>query len=191
MTKLVNGYRQHNTENCTGSLIRVRHRLLIVSAWHCFDGIRDLSRPPIITMSDDSRREARLLKTGQSIDADWAVLEFTTSRFDDRQLVVLPLDTAALPETGQAVLMAGFNSDYFGDGGETLTYDPKCHIEERDSFNLTTNCVAFKGASGGPVLRRLDNGRYALSGIVSRGDNRKVSIFLHTQGFYRQLPRAF
>ncbi|MEM9398113.1 MAG: serine protease, partial [Pseudomonadota bacterium] len=47
----------------------------VLSAWHCFEDYRDLSRDILFTTVNGQSAKARLVSSGGSMRADWALLK--------------------------------------------------------------------------------------------------------------------
>lgn len=103
------------------------------------------------------------------LEHDWAVV--TLDRDISRLTGVIEVD-AALPQSGAAIVQAGYSRDH----SHVLTVDRDCHVRQASTAQglFTHNCDATFGDSGSPVLRR-DGEGYRLLGLHSalrgRGDN--------------------
>lgn len=85
--------------------------------------------------------------------------------------------------------MAGFSGDEgIGDSGESLSFDPDCRLIDYDAHWGRTNCQAFKGASGGPVLIT-QNGEKQLIGVISASDDSGRRLFTPITRFRQALRR--
>ncbi|MFV8816251.1 trypsin-like serine peptidase [Haliea sp. E17] len=189
------GYGSHRRENCSATLVGTpgsRRADTLVTAWHCLEDYRDLSRPITVTLRSSSgaaiTREARRVADGGGMYADWAVLKLLQA-VERSEVAPLPvhLDLAdqALPVT-----MAGFSADAgLGAGGEILTYDPDCRITRQERRESESDCRAFKGASGGAVIQLDGDGAARICGVISRGDSASVSYFVPLQRFRSELNR--
>ena len=112
------------------------------------------------------------------MSADWALLSLNRSAQTMQNTSYLEL-AKIRPIEGQLILMAGFSRDQqLGDNGSTLTFDPDCQVRHTPSGAnaIYTNCTAFKGASGGPVLT-LESDTYKVLGVISAGDEAGLSLF--------------
>lgn len=175
LSRWQDGQKTHWVEDCTATLVAtVPPRLL--SAWHCFDGRLDLAKPARVLV-DKRWHPVRLERSGGSMAADWALLSMPDILADTA--LALPIASAA-PDTGAPIVMAGFSGDSgLGASGEALTYDPDCTVQAPKDSWLTTDCVAFKGASGGPVLQRRESG-WSVTGVISARDPSGPVMFLPT-----------
>ena len=109
--------------------------------------------------------------------ADWALLQLdppipagrgATAELDGRTVAA-----------GTRLAMAGFSGDPgLGAGGERLTYDPACRVTGLSGPDRLTDCLAYKGASGGGAFH---GGR--LVGVLSRGDSQGRSIYVPAARF--------
>lgn len=195
-SRLQKGYRVHNVEDCSATLISSPGSMqanTIVTAWHCLELYTDLTRPISFTLLPNSRepivREARLLATGGGMHADWAVMRL--------HRVVLNKEVEALAvhassaDPARSIAMAGYSRDGgLGDHGQTLTFDPACAITQQGRDVSDTNCAAHKGASGGPVVQREESGNLRFCGVISQGDGAGLSTFVPVARF-RQTARSY
>lgn len=188
-TRFVDGRRQHHIEDCSATLLPSPsgdRADTLVTAWHCLDQYRDFSKPLVVTFESDSgepvARTAYRLTSGGGMHADWALL---------RLFQPLPAATVpALPvHPGRAapdlpLVMAGFSGDPgLGARGARLTFDPGCHVTGRQRHATGTDCLAFKGASGGAVVQLTADGQAMLAGVVSEGDGSGYSSFVPVERF--------
>ena len=187
--KYEEGRRKHHREDCSATLIANyagRYANSIVTAWHCLEAYSDLSKPIVFTLEPWGRQPltltARRLVDGGHIDADWAVLRLERAIPTD-EVQGLVLGRSTLPEN--AVLqMAGYSGDPgLGRNGGQLTYDPNCRATTTTKRFVSTNCLAYKGASGGAVVSMDSSGEVLLRGIISQGDSERLSIYVPTARF--------
>ena len=189
-----NGYPAHYDERCSATVVAPATHTsstLIISAWHCLEDYRDLSRPLLF----ESRREgvvrASLVVTGGSMYSDWALL-----RADRELSEFLPLpepntteassadaNTAAHP----ALLMAGFPRAPKHPGADPTVR--RCALIGRDGPDLRSNCILRKGASGGAVASGDKTPSYL--GVISRGDGESQSIFVPVARFLDRIRPYF
>ncbi len=185
--------RRFHVENCSATLIaqpqkkQARH---IVSAWHCFEHYRDLTHPIVFTLPTAAgkplQRSARLLGSGGDMRSDWAILELSEP-ITAQHAPALPV----LPQTTDtdAITLAGFSrDDGLGRSGEQLSYHSNCRILSRQGNVWRSNCLAFKGASGGAVVQ-INEGTAYLVGVVSAGNGEDVSLFIPVRVFRQELRR--
>jgi len=174
--RLEDGRRRHHEENCSAILVQsstgraLRH---LLTAWHCIEHYGDLAFPIQIALEHPDgevhRLTARLIESGGSMAADWAILRLSKP-LNDSNAKALTVSFASA-EPGDSVILAGFSRDAgLGRGGTVMTYDPNCRITEHHVENVESDCRAFKGASGGAVVR-LDGEEAYLIGVVSSGDS--------------------
>ena len=175
------GRRQHLQEDCSATLVSRRsgnRADTIVTAWHCLAFYSDLSRPITFLLPGQDRseeREAYRVADGGGMHADWAVLRLFQPVVSDLALAIHP-DRA---DPARPVSMAGYSRDpAMGDGGTRLTFDPSCLITRQWATVSDTDCVAYKGASGGAVVQLSLAGEPELSGVVSQGNGAGLSIFV-------------
>lgn len=184
-SRIHDGRRKHFIEDCTGTIVGTPVPRL-VTAWHCFADYNDLSNPPRFYFRG-KWHPSRLIASGGSMQADWAILAFPESLVENVKLLS---PGPAAPKTGSALTMAGFSGDAeLGDNGDSLTFDSDCRVLDYDDHWGRTDCTAFKGASGGPVLSVV-GGRLVLSGVVSAKDEQNRRLFTPIDRFIRALKRS-
>ena len=176
-----NGYARHFEEHCSATLVTTDAALpsrVLLSAWHCIEHYRDLSRDLVFETSDGRRHRARILASGGAMASDWAVLGLREALPGG---MVLAEPRAEGPREH---VMAGFPRREEGDA--LLVLRAGCRVTGEDGKDLRSDCVLSKGASGGAVVDALRRGgRYR--GVISRGDASTVSIFVPLHRFYRKL----
>ena len=189
-SRVEDGRRRHYDERCSGTLLAPPEggeARFVLSAWHCLEYYTDLSRDIRFELTGPAgqslRSQARAVASGGGMAADWALLELAppipaglgaTAELDPRALA-----------PGAHLAMAGFSGDPgLGAGGEQLTYDPDCRVTGASGADRLTDCVAFKGASGGGAFH---GGR--LVGVLSRGDSRGRSIYVPAARFLPAVNR--
>jgi len=196
--KIEQGYARHHVEDCSATLVRhgeSRDADIILTAWHCLEYYRDLSRPIVFAINDRDgnplRRTARRLVDGGGMHADWAIMRL------DRALpgeLATPIVTTAA--ASYSITLAGFSGDPgLGNAGAHLTYHANCSIIGEDRSALSTDCIAFKGASGGAVFG-VRAKEAQLLGVVSEGDGETVSTYVpitrisdHLDRYLREAPQ--
>ncbi|MEP1470311.1 MAG: serine protease [Halieaceae bacterium] len=187
--KYKEGRRVHHRENCTATLIGrdgAQQADHVVTAWHCLEFYRDLSMTITFSLPHHSAsatvREARKLVDGGGITADWAILRLT------KPVPLLP-SSALLVDAGEIdksepLVMAGYSGDSgLGQSGEALTYHENCRQVERLRQSTHTDCQAYKGASGGPVVRYSESGAFYLAGVISQGNGEGTSTYIPISRF--------
>lgn len=189
------GQRRHQRESCSGTLVApVGTRLadIVVTAWHCLEFYRDLSKPITFTLLPGSdraiRREAYRLADGGGMYADWAVLRL--SRPVDTGLIPAMELNPAQGDRQRPVTMAGFSGDNgLGMDGAVMTYHNDCRITRQHREGSETDCSAYKGASGGAVIQLSQQGVAQLTGVISRGNSEGISIYVPVTRFRRPLDK--
>lgn len=168
----VAGERRHRDENCSAALVAPR---TILTAWHCLEYYNDLSREPLFSLPHAPGQQpvpARRLADGGGMDADWALLRLAQPITDIAPLAVVPL-------AGGQVLVAGYaRDDELGRGGATLTWQAGCRLVDTGPRGVATDCVTYKGASGGVVM---SGG--GIVGVISAGDGTAQTWFAPSSGF--------
>jgi hypothetical protein len=189
------GHTSHYLEDCSATLVASPGRAeadTLLTAWHCLESYGDLSRPIVFTArtasGDRLEREARPLADGGSLHADWAILRLQRP-VPARELPYLHPHPESL-EPGRPVTMAGYSRDEaLGQRGQVLTFDPDCAITDRRPGRADTDCMAFKGASGGAVVQVTGSGKPFLCGVISQGDGAGHSTYAPIQDFRGVLNR--
>jgi hypothetical protein len=181
-----NGYAEHFDERCSATLIAASagatHSRLLLSAWHCVEDYRDLSRPLVFESAAGDRSRASILISGGGMHADWVLLRM-------REELPGPVSLTPAPSQGIGtasdlpLLMAGYPRDALR-AGSTLETASNCRIIEMDKADARSDCVLQKGASGGAVFSKEDH-RYL--GVISRGDGASESIFVPLERFHRRI----
>jgi len=185
----VEGRYSYFLEDCSATLVArpaAAHADTIITAWHCLEHYRDLSRPITFRLGETPGKilemEATRVADGGGMHADWAILRLREP--------VPASHTPALPvgaqgaDRGAPVIMAGFSRDEgLGRGGEVLTYDPGCRITGQVRRSADTDCTAHKGSSGGAVVQVSGSGEARLCGVISEGDGSGYSRFVPVGAF--------
>ncbi|MEQ8263015.1 trypsin-like peptidase domain-containing protein [Pseudohaliea sp.] len=189
-SRLEAGRRRHYDERCSGTLLAPPDggdAQFVLSAWHCLEYYTDLSRAIRFELTglagEVLESRARAVASGGGMAADWALLELNppipaglggTAELDGRTVAA-----------GARLAMAGFSGDPgLGAGGAQLTYDPACRVTGTSGADRLTDCLAYKGASGGGAFH---GGR--LVGVLSRGDSRGRSIYVPAARFLPAVSR--
>ena len=152
----------HVWEECSGTLVD-RHSGTVLTAWHCFDGGLDLTRPPLALIGDQWQ-PLRLGKVGGSMHDDWALTFLSKPIL--RSLQPLPVSFAA-PAIGDTLTMLGFQAPAIeGATGGRVLVSATCNVTGIGPNWTQTDCRLAKGASGGAVISGQGVGAN-LVGIVS------------------------
>jgi hypothetical protein len=164
----------------------------VVTAWHCLEYYDSLARPIRFTLyprrGEPLARTARVLSAGGSMNADWAILRLEQP-VPSSSVRALRIDALG-PAAGARILMAGFSGDAgLGEDGRRLTYHAGCRITAAAADTATTDCIAYKGASGGAVVLAKETGEHLLYGVISAGDSVATSIFVPLTRFHHTLTR--
>jgi hypothetical protein len=189
------GYRRHHREDCSATLLASRSGQkanTIITAWHCLEHYEDLSKPITFTllkgMDGEWVTQARRLDDGGGMHSDWAILRLQQAVSAERVLALEAHPARADPE--RSITMAGYSRDEgLGEKGERLTYDPACRIVHQGRRDSDSDCLAYRGASGGAVVQLSDEGQPLFAGVISRGDSESLSIFVPVEGFRATLLR--
>ncbi len=180
-----NGDRRHHEQHCTATLVSED---IVLSGWHCLEHYSDLSLNIVFTLPSaaaNTSRIARRVADGGGMHADWALLKLDKPvRTEVAAAVAVSAINEAKPGT-QGLTLAGYSRDkVMGKTGRRLTYHANCEILDNESYRVATNCVAFRGSSGGPVV--YDR---AIIGVVSAGDSERLSYFTPSRSFSSAVKR--
>lgn len=152
------GRKQHRIEFCSGTLMATQPPA-ILTAWHCFDGQQDLTKPPQGFVSGEWI-PLKLIASGDSMKADWALL--VPSDISDLSVPQGLSITAHMP---RVFSVAGYSRKQT-DESKVLSIDHDCAVMGQFEGWLTTTCDANKGSSGGPALAWID-GELKIFGVIS------------------------
>lgn len=196
--KYSQGYPRNHRENCSATLIARSSNSLptsavsdtIVTAWHCLEFYKDLSKTITFTLlygTDSSfSSEAVRVADGGSMQADWAVLRLLqpVPTTDIAALTLLPSKANPL----KPISMAGYSRN---NPQQRLSYDLDCDITSQpDKGSSASNCKALKGSSGGAVIQLSNTGKAMLTGVISQGDSQNLSLFVPVDAFRRSLDAS-
>lgn len=189
----VRGRRVNMREDCSATLVSRdgdSAANIIVTAWHCLEYYRDLSRPITFSLllpnTTPLTLTARRLADGGGMHADWAILKLERALAPHiaHSLAVHP----GRAEAGIPVTMAGY-SPAGDDRIRSLRFHANCRITAQQRNSTDTDCVALKGASGGAVAQRSVSGSMHFSGVISEGDGTGYSRFVPTSMFRQTLDQ--
>ncbi len=171
---------QHRTEHCSATVLHrdsASRAQYLLSAWHCVEHYRDLSHDIRFQLpGSEALHKARLVTSGGSMEADWALLKLQRPLpLADQNWTNLAYGNTS--DEHQFMTMAGYSSGpTFPEGQAPLSYHSGCRMLSAETARVATNCFARKGASGGPVVIDL-GGRPHLIGVVSGSDRQGRSYF--------------
>jgi V8-like Glu-specific endopeptidase len=170
------GERLHYREDCTATLIGAQ---TILTAWHCLEYYRDVSHDIVFKLpysAGGESRYARRLADGGGMRSDWALLHL------DRpisHITPVPVRMEFTARVDTPVSIAGYSrDDGLGAGGSILTWQAACAITDNEGYRVATNCLAYKGASGGPALFE-----GAIVGVISAGDGQGQTYYAPSSSF--------
>jgi len=159
---------------CTGAMVAPA---LVLTAAHCLkDAAGTALLPPTRIGVTLAGRQARgiALRVGAGFDpareapwaSDWALVSLDAPIGAGR---VLPL-LRETPPAGSILALPGFQRDDPG----ALLVDPACRYLglrriEGEGVMLAHDCAGTTGSSGGPLLLRGADGRFAIIGVQSKG----------------------
>ena len=166
------GERLHYREDCTATLIGAQ---TILTAWHCLEYYGDVSHDILFKLLGESRH-ARRLADGGGMRADWALLQLNRPIGN---ITPVPVRMEFEADVDTPVSIAGYSQDDgLGAGGNTLTWQSACTITGNEGYRVATNCLAYKGASGGPALFE-----GAIIGVISAGDGQGQTYYAPSSSF--------
>ena len=73
--------------------------------------------------------------------------------------------------------------------GAALTYHANCESMIQGEYSTSSNCQAYKGASGGAVVTYSATGAALFAGVISEGDSEGTSTFVPVSNFRSILNR--
>ncbi len=187
--KFERGHQLNHREDCSATLVAKAgsddSANVIVTAWHCLEFYRDLSKAIRFTLlygSDESfTTQAYRVVDGGGMHADWAILRLQQAVPSDtiRALKVHPEKADVL----RPIVMAGYSKN---SQGNQLSYDADCSIllpPNAGEKGHASNCSARKGASGGAVVQLSSQGEPLLAGVISQGDGGEFTVFVPVADF--------
>lgn len=187
------GRASHYLEDCSATLVSRSGSgtaQIIVTAWHCLENYHDLSRPIVFSLAGREnaalRVTARKLADGGGMHADWAIL-----RLERGISETIAASLSIHPERAditRPVTMAGYSTTA-NEPVRSLRYHENCRITAQQRVSADTDCVAFKGSSGGAVTQRSASGAVQFSGVISEGDSVGYSRFVPVSVFRNSLNR--
>ena len=133
--------------------------------------------------------EVRPIIDGGSMNADWAILELVERTPHPDQPFGLVLAEADAGHS-KTLSMAGYSRDPgLGDSGAALTYHANCESIIQGKYSTSSNCQAYKGASGGAVVKYSKTGTALFAGVISEGDSEGTSTYVPVSNFRSILNR--
>ncbi len=189
-----NGRTAHYIEHCSATLISDhanRSANTIITAWHCLENYLDLSREISFTLfhgdSTVTNHSARQLSSGGNLDLDWAVLRLNKP-IPNSLVKAMVINRQKNENIGHSTMtMAGYSRDPgLGQKGEALTYHAGCDSGEKIGQQLSSNCLVYSGASGGPVVissYRDKKFQHRLAGIISQGNGAGITTYVPDSAF--------
>lgn len=188
-----NGYARHFDERCSATLVsgeaEAMESRLILSAWHCIEYYRDLSKTLIYEQPGHPPVSARILVAGGSMRDDWVLLRLAKALPNP---IPLPISTSTLSEPRSAtqngqLIMVGYPID--GEAERARVVVSNCVHTPSSGRDRGSSCVIERGASGGAVFA----GNTPLGeqpeylGVISRGDRKSLSIYVPINRFRKRL----
>ena len=153
------GSRLHVIEDCSGTLVN-KNTGLIITAWHCFDGAMDLTRPARARI-DGEWLSLDLKATGGSMEEDWALVQATHTATTMSQAMPISFAPTA---TGDTVTMLGYTLS--PNSSLRSLVRTTCRVTDTGFYWVETDCRLEKGTSGGAVIRG-EGSTATVIGIVS------------------------
>jgi len=199
-------------KKCSASLVNLENyssSSVIITASHCLKGYNSNAGGLKFIIKS---KQGNMLQRFAAIYKDSHYIHKQTNKHSDYAILILDspiykkdVDPLSITKTPFYNLqkqykysfasLVGFSGD-IGDHGEKLTIDPKCKLFKFNTKYGKSNCIAYKGASGGPIVLNLSNNgknfQQYLVGIVShfkRKDFKHIYFAPNTQ-FYKDLVEA-
>jgi V8-like Glu-specific endopeptidase len=170
------GESAHYREDCSATLIGAQ---TILTAWHCLEYYRDMSHDIVFRLPYSTGQQSRLahrLADGGGMSDDWAVLQLNRPIVD---ITPVPVRMEFIADTDSRISIAGYSRDEgLGQRGNMLTWQATCAVTENEWYRVATNCLAYKGASGGPALVE-----GAIVGVISAGDGQGRTYYVPSSSF--------
>lgn len=191
ISRLEGSRRRHFIEHCSATSVTPGPFPLFLTAWHCLDGYESLLEPILLVTNHGLTLPLRLLDSGGSMTADWAVMQ-AMEPVDDLQWIPLGneplLSDAKVSAAGFAPAMTeSFDAQGDQSAKRQLLVHATCEVTDADNIPPISNCVAHRGASGGAILSRTDSGSVRLSGVISAGDSNSVVLYHPTAGLIERV----
>ncbi|MFT4521038.1 MAG: hypothetical protein ACI9JM_003449 [Halioglobus sp.] len=204
-SRRVEGRSSHHVEDCSATLVAAtQHQRAdtIITAWHCLEHYSDLTKPITFSLRSQSGEiitvKAKRLADGGSMLADWAVLRLQQAHLFNEFTPISIHRGRANPT--QPIIMAGYSREVVeekiaasaltaplikeaGGTARPFNIDPDCNITQQHRNTTDTDCMAQKGASGGPVIQLNKSGKAYYCGIISEGDGEGFSTFVPVTRF--------
>ena len=179
-SRRVKGTLRHHWEDCSGAIIDV-DPVTVLTAWHCFDGHNDLSKPPMVKLNNHWH-PGRLRQNGQGMHADWAIVTVTGAH----ESPSLPTDTSGDDlRLGGQITIAGFAIAEPTLPRQLLVRN-HCTIDSIGDQWSSSRCDSQQGLSGGPVL--VNHGStMRIIGVISARRNDKDLLFTSIAGVSMQI----
>lgn len=172
-SRITESHRAHHREQCSASVVQAKP-LMLLTAWHCFDGYDDLTRPPRVRIGQ-VWHSGRLIASGGSMRADWALI-----RVDQAPPIeAIPVDRTKRLSPGDAIWVLGFPA---ADGGEIRQsrWAYPCVVSGVLKHWLSSTCQGEQGVSGGPALV-WRAGKWRIAGVVSAKNDEGILLTPVTQ----------
>lgn len=185
--KILDDDKAHFIENCSGTLVNIGKKQRVISAWHCIEHYENFGKAITFTIIDKNNiRQTRrlfIIDSGDSMAEDWLILGL-------EEPIQMPHSVDLLHDNAEAeFIAAGFSGDdLIGNHGERLTYETNCtpSLASISPHQITLDCYAYKGASGGAIFSH-----DKLAGVISQGDNVGRISFVPVQRFIDVLKKTF
>ena len=163
----------HVTEACSGTVIDAA-RGLVLTAWHCLDGIVDLTRPPR-ALIDAQWHDMAIVASGGSMQKDWAVLRKLSSPIIGS--IAMPMLFSPM-DNGTAILASGYpaGADSENDA-PNRNASSRCKLTGVRTHWMRSDCKLSKGMSGGAVMLESAHG-LSLVGVISAQDEDGSMLFV-------------
>lgn len=193
--RLVSFYRLNTLEQCSVSLISNqpgKDSDIAITAAHCIDhwpqqGDKIQPYSNLVTFlslsGEEIEREIIEVVQQEKSPADYAIVRLDSaipyqliaplirSPYDYRNLLFQRLFQESAPHFAS---LAGYSSDItLGNRGKRLTYHERCQLFSGPPGQQSSNCISYRGASGGPIVVTIDLGQDPLAGIAQQDIEKK------------------
>ncbi len=163
----------HVTEACTGTVIDTA-RGLVLTAWHCLDGIVDLTRPPR-ALINEHWHDMAIVASGGSMQKDWAVLQTLNNPISGS--FAMPISFSQL-DAGTTILASGYPTIASWENYTTTPNASKhCRLTGVHAHWMRSSCELSKGMSGGAVMLESTEGLSRV-GVISAQDEDGNMLFV-------------
>ena len=178
-------------QKCTANIVTDNFKndsIIVTTAAHCFKpGDEDKNITVEFTKRDGKTIARTLSMEIKNTENDYAILKLDRKilKSEIKPLVISEYDAYDIEIELEMfgydeikMTLAGFSADsLFGDDGGNLTYDQDCVIVGVGrGYDITTNCFAYPGASGGAFVISYDDYDDGVRKNLFLGVNKSISL---------------